>query len=157
MNISFARLLLFLASLALMCGAGIAEVVVAYKSIDESDCLRDYDLAGLRYSQWLKIDGIVWMSFFVVFVAPGLYRRIMDVTHAHPGPTWWTLCLVSLTLMFLECWTIVGAVLYFKEVEPECSDTSTPYVFGMFNFCFSVFVRFCCVCPVVIVMSKRKF
>jgi len=126
-------------------GLAIGEIVVANKFGDDV-CVGNYHGISFSYKTWLLVSGWVNIATFCALAALGgcyLVAASAQGTVAQGAIGAAGACLMWLFGMYSLAWYIVGAVLFFKEIEPSCQSGKPLYDFGLALFILQT-IGICC-------------
>jgi hypothetical protein len=107
----------------------IPAVVIAEQHEHES-CIGSYSGISFPYGIWLKVFGWTQIGAVLATIVFGALSIVCEMEAASA-----MIILTNVLSGFFHfCWFIVGAVLYFKEVSPNCPSGTPLYDFGLALF-----------------------
>lgn len=150
MNASVAKYVIGFAIIACLAtyALSIAAIVVSLEEADDA-CLQHYSGISFGYPTWLYVYGVTSIALttvFILVVTTGAFSESLSspvaISILCPGVS-----VVVLGGLFEFAWFIVGAVLFFKEVAPDCPSGHLLYDFGLALFIIQCVGYACSVGP----------
>ena len=126
----------------------ISALVISATSA-HAECVGQYGRINVSYGTWLLVYGIscIILLSFMLFTLCLLVRNRAEASNRSICHG---ICLILFQGVFQLAWFVVGAVLYFNVVAPDCSSSSTVYAFGL-----ALFVLQCIIIVTAIIAIKK--
>lgn len=133
----------------------ICAIVIAHNN-ENNPCLKDLSNVSVHYITWLYIYGGTSLGMLFIGLSVIVYHMATGVVTDDDTSSEKRMHIIIIPFgLFMTAWMIYGAVLYWEEVAPHCSNELKQY--GLANFIIycigwgmsvlSWLVHFCCRVP----------